>query len=128
MVGYKITPILSVGPRVSIAYNAYSLRNTGNNDFKSKFWTYSAGLFARARIINPFFAHFEYGLESDVIGFIGEQAIRRTRSVPYIGAGHSPFNPGGISTEVLVLFRLGQGNQIINEAPFVIRAGINFNF
>lgn len=129
MVGYKLNNTFSVGPRVAFSYNSFKQRNT-TSDFTSNYFTWAAGIFGRARIINPFFAHVEYSLESDVIGFnpTTNDPVRRNRGVPYIGAGYSPFNPGGASSEILVLFRLNQQAQFIAESPFVIRAGINFNF
>lgn len=129
MVGYKIHPNISFGPRVSVNYNNYRVRNTGNQDFSSGYVTWSAGVFGRARIINPIFIHAEYSLENDVIGFLDSEPVRRTRSVPYLGAGYSQQNFGGASSEFLVLFRLiSTESQLVVESPFVVRAGINFNF
>ncbi len=127
MVGYKVTNQLSFGPRVAVAYNAFKQRNTGA-DFSSNYLTWAVGVFGRMRVFNEFFIHTEYSLESDIIGFIGNEPVRRNRGVPYLGAGYSPFNPGGGSSEILLLFRLASSSQIIQEAPYVLRAGINFNF
>lgn len=127
MVGYKVTNNLSFGPRVALAYNSFKRRNT-NDDFSSNYLTWAVGVFGRMRVFNEFFIHTEYSLESDIIGFVGNEPVRRNRSVPYLGAGYSPFNPGGGSSEFVVLFRLASSSQIIREAPYVFRAGINFNF
>ncbi|MEL6140192.1 MAG: hypothetical protein AAFQ37_08420 [Bacteroidota bacterium] len=127
MVGYKITPALSIGPRVALNYNAYRLRNTAD-DFNSNYFTWSAGAFTRLKVIEPFFVQAEYSLESDVIGFIDGDPVRRNRGVPYLGAGYSPWAGGGASSEIVVLFRLNGDSRLVNEAPFVIRAGFNFNF
>lgn len=128
MVGYKVTEAFSIGPRFSANYNAYRQRTSGN-DFKSKFVTWSAGAFARMKAFQQFFAHAEYSLESDVIGFNASSGdpIRRNRSVPYLGAGYTS-GFGGLSSEVLLLFRLNQDSQFIQDAPFIIRFGFNYNF
>ncbi len=127
MVGYKVTNNISFGPRVAISYNSFRQR-APFTEIKANYITWAAGVFGRVRVINPFFAHVEYSLESDVIGFLGNEPVRRNRGVPYVGAGYSPFNPGGGSSEMLLLFRLAPRSQIVREAPYVIRFGINFNF
>ncbi len=130
IVGYKINNILSVGPRGSIAYNAY--RQTlggGIPDFKAKYWTWSAGAFARAKVFLPFFVHAEYSLLSEVNRFDNNgNALRSTRAIPFLGAGISQGGgPGMTGFEILVLFRLTQADRI-GDSPFQFRTGINYNF
>ncbi|MEM7574538.1 MAG: hypothetical protein AAF433_16660 [Bacteroidota bacterium] len=133
MVGYKVTPWFSVGPRGSILYNAYSF-DVGNDRENSNFFTYSGGVFARAKAFQQFFAHAEYNLENDVIGLNPTtfDPIRRTRGVPYIGAGFVQGGGGfqgggGVGFEIMILFPLVE-REFINDSPYIIRSGINVNF
>lgn len=133
MVGYKVTPWFSIGPRASVLYNAYSF-NVGNDRESSNFFTYSGGVFARAKAFQQFFAHAEYNLENDVIGLNPTtfDPIRRTRGVPYIGAGFVQGGGGfqgggGVGFEIMILFPLIE-REFINDSPYIIRSGINVNF
>lgn len=127
IVGYKINEIISVGPRGSFAYNSYRQTRTGG-DFKTSFVTWSAGAFVRARIAFSIFAHAEYSLTNEVLGFNGDEAIRATRAVPFLGGGlQQGGGPGQAGFEILVLFRLSSPDRI-NDSPFEFRTGINFNF
>ncbi|MBC6992668.1 hypothetical protein QWY85_02690 [Neolewinella lacunae] len=130
IVGYKINNIFSVGPRGSFAYNAY--RQTlggGVPDFKAKYWTWSAGAFARAKIGFTFFAHAEYSLLSEVNSFdINGDPLRSTRAIPFLGGGISQGGgPGLTGFEILILFRLTQADRI-GDSPYQFRTGINYNF
>jgi hypothetical protein len=130
IVGYKINNFLSVGPRGSIAYNAYKeVQGGGLPDFKAKFVTWSAGAFARAKIVYPFFAHAEYSLLSEVDRFATNgDPIRSTRTIPFLGGGISQGGgPGMAGFEILILFRLTQADRI-GDSPFQFRTGFNFNF
>lgn len=125
--GYKVTPWLSFGPRGSILYNSVSFRGTDEN---ASFFTYSAGVFGRAKVFQQFFAHVEYNLENDVFDLDDNfDPIRRTRSVPYIGAGYSQGGgfQGGVGFELMILFPIRE-REYFNDPPYVIRSGINVNF
>lgn len=127
IVGYKINQVLSVGPRGSFAYNSYRQTRTGG-DFKASFVTWSAGAFARAKVFGQFFAHGEYSLLNEVEGFNGDDAIRATRAVPFLGGGISQGGgPGQAGFEILILFRLTAADRI-GDSPFQFRSGLNFNF
>lgn len=127
--GYKINNFLSFGPRASILYNAYRFDNFNGTRDKFNFVTWSGGLFTRAKIFGQFFAHAEYSLVNEVIGFsTNDEAIRTTRAIPFLGGGLSQGGgPGAAGFEFMVLFRLTQADQI-GDAPFEIRSGLNFNF
>jgi hypothetical protein len=131
IVGYKINNFLSVGPRGSFAYNSFKEADFGNGEFKAKFVTWSAGAFARAKIVYPFFAHLEYSLLNEVENFdrASGEAIRSTRTIPFLGGGISQGGgqAGGAGYEILILFRLSQADRI-GDAPFELRTGLNFNF
>jgi hypothetical protein len=128
IVGYKINNFLSVGPRGSFAYNRYK-EDFGNGEFKANFVTWSAGAFARTKIVFPFFAHVEYSLLNEVQNFDGNgDPVRSTRAIPFLGGGISQGGQdGGAGYEILILFRLSQADRI-GDAPFEIRTGLNFNF
>jgi len=128
IVGYKINNFLSVGPRGGIAYNAYRIENGSPDRTKVNFWTWQAGLFARAKIYQPFFAHVEYSLVSDVVRFdANDDPINETRAIPFLGGGISQGGPGAAGYEIMILFRLSQADRI-GDSPFDIRTGLNFNF
>ncbi|MGB3546256.1 MAG: hypothetical protein WBA17_04740 [Saprospiraceae bacterium] len=127
MVGYKFVDFLSVGPRVSYVYNALR-QETFNGTNKSNYSTYSAGMFARAKIIPAIFAHIEYSFESQVIGFLNDQPVRSNRGVPYVGAGYqSGGGPGQVGFELSLLFNLNNDDSNF-RSPYDFRAGINYNF
>jgi len=132
IVGYKFNNFLSAGPRVSLVYNSYR-NNYANPDFKDNSFSYSGGLFVRAKVFRGFFVHGEYSLISEKEIFLGQNSgslfsNRITRAIPFLGAGLS--QGGGIGAggfEFLVLFRLTQRERL-NDAPYEIRTGFNYNF
>ncbi len=128
IVGYKVNNFLSVGPRGSFSFNRYK-EDFGNGVFKRSFVTWSAGAFARAKVIFPFFVHTEYSLLNEVQNFdTNGDPVRRTRAIPFLGGGISQGGgDGGVGYEILLLFRLSQADQI-GDQPFEFRTGLNFNF
>ena len=127
IVGYKLNNFLSVGPRAGITYNRY---RDDRFNFKQGFVEYEVGAFVRAMVFRGFFAHAEYDLlnEVDIVaGQNGAMTQRRTRAVPFLGGGiNQGGGPGSTGFEFLILFRLTQPD-IINDSPFQIRTGINWN-
>ena len=75
----------------------------------------------------------EYNLENDVIGLNPTtfDPIRRTRGVPYVGAGFvqggGGLQGGGVGFEIMILFPIIE-REFINDSPYIIRSGINVNF
>lgn len=62
MVGYKITPWLSVGPRLELQYYTGRYKEYGAGPvYKYNVLNLGAGLFTRARVYRQFFVHAEYG-------------------------------------------------------------------
>lgn len=125
MVGYKVTPNVSFGPRISVNYNAFRCEA---NDVKSNYMTWEAGLFGRLKVFNQFFVHGEYSLENRRLIFQCAEPTKQIRSMPYLGVGYTSGFPGGAGSEILLLFRLRRDGDAIIEPPYVIRAGFNFNF
>ena len=128
MVGYKLNDRFSIGPRVSLNYNRFTCDQGGGDRFKKGYMTWEAGIFARAKIINPIFLHAEMSLENRRLIVSCGEPLRQTRTMPYLGIGYSPNNGGGGSSELLLLFRLRNDGQSIIESPYVFRTGFNFNF
>ena len=131
IVGYKFNNFLSAGPRFSVVYNSF--RDDFFN-FKDRSFTLSGGLFTRAKIFRGFFAHIEYSLLSEKEIFVDPNntgqlfSDRVTRAIPFAGGGIS--QGGGLGAggfEFLVLFRLTPRERL-NDAPFEIRTGFNYNF
>ncbi len=128
MAGYKFTPSISFGPRVSLVYSHYRTIsfNTGET-LRFNPVTWSAGVFSRAKIINPFFAHAEYSYESELGGVgIGDELVRRNRGNIYIGGGINQ-GDGRIGYEILVLYNTTLVTNTI-ESPWDIRIGFTYNF
>ncbi len=128
IVGYKLNNFLSVGPRGSFAYNSFRFA-TNVGDVRENFVTWSAGAFARARVVGQFFAHAEYSLVNERLqNFQTGELEGITRAIPFLGGGISQGGgPGAAGFEILILFRLS-GTDRIGDSPFEFRSGINFNF
>lgn len=127
-VGYKLNNIISVGPRGALAYNRFRFATNAGDEVEN-FVTWSAGLFARAKVFGQFFVHAEYSAvnERQQNQFTGElQSI--TRAIPFAGGGlNQGGGPGQMGFEILLLFRLTSADRL-NDSPFEIRSGINYNF
>ena len=131
MVGYKITPNISFGPRASVTYNSLRFEFLGGGIERNRWASYSGGLFGRVKVFNQFFAHAEYSILSDREFFQTTTGaldnVRVTRAIPYLGGGFTQGGVGGPGYEIMILFRLTQPDRI-NDRPFEIRTGLNYNF
>ncbi len=128
IVGYKITEFISVGPRGSIVYNSFAYDLNNGDRVKERWAGWSAGIFARAKVFQPFFAHIEYNLVSDVNIFSDGTRSRQIDAAPFFGGGISQGGgPGLPGYEILLLFRLTERDRL-NQQPFELRTGLNFNF
>lgn len=125
MVGYKLTPALSVGPRVSFLASYFSARLYSGGRASKLAPTYAGGVFARHKLFRDIFAHAEYELENRAyVTQDGSQLLvsRQTNNNYLIGAG---YNAGG--TEFLILYNLNQG-KYFNTSPYIFRFGFTRNF
>jgi long-subunit fatty acid transport protein len=130
MVGYKITPQWSVGPRVSFTYSYYSARTLNGNLDIAQPISYGGGLFMRYKIIPNIFIHSEVeaASQANVVRDFNQLVVQRWyRENVYLGAGYTSGNPGGFGYELLLLYNINQPNNFI-ESPFDIRFGFNFRF
>ena len=128
MVGYKLTPAFSFGPRISYVYSHYRQSFSGNVE-KFNYGTYAIGVFSRFKVVPAIFAHLEYSYQSDVVGFNqNDEPIRRNRGIPYIGLGYQ--SGGGerrAGYEILALYNLNAEDNLV-QGPFSFRVGFNYNF
>lgn len=127
MVGYKITPAFSIGPRASATYNYFRSNANGQRSSVSAV-TWSGGVFARAKIIPIIFGHVEYSYESQLIGVTADgEAIRRNRGNAYVGLGYTQPNERGLGYEILILLNVNQADYDVDDR-WKYRLGFNYNF
>lgn len=138
MVGYKILPSLSVGPRVSLQYTYIKGLGTDGNVHKVQPVSYSIGAFARFKFLRSLFIHAEYEYENAEFPYFSGPFLfydlsqakiateRIGRDNVYIGAGfNSSANAWGY--ELLLLYNATAGDNSLT-LPFLIRFGITYNF
>lgn len=129
MVGYKITPQFSIGPRVSFTYSHYRYNFGGGDVQTANPVTWSAGAFARYKVFRTIFAHAEYEFENSPIFSLSNngdlEVLRDQRTNTYIGAGYNSGERFGY--EILVLYNFSLPENTV-ESPFDIRFGFTFNF
>lgn len=130
MVGYKITPQWSIGPRVSFTYSYYSTRTLNGNPAVAQPVNYAGGLFTRYKIIPSIFVHAEIEAASEALVYRDLNTLiveRLYRENTYIGLGYTSSSQGGLGYELLLLYNVNQPSNII-ESPFDIRFGFNYRF
>ena len=111
MMGYKVTPALSVGPRAKIIYNNYRVRDGFGNAIGKGILDLGLGAFTRVNVYQGFFAQGEFGYESN--GYPRTNGVdifvdRLNGLNAYVGAG---FNSGAgngsrIAYEVMLAYDL----------------------
>lgn len=128
MVGYKFTDDLSVGPRVSLLYSYFKARTFNGTVDSAQPLSWAVGVFARYKLLPSIFAHVEYELEDEAFVIVTDklEVLRQNRSNAYVGAGYNS-GDGLWGYEISVLFNLLEDNSSTN-VPFIIRAGITYNF
>lgn len=125
MVGYKITPDFSIGPRVEGVYNYFKVQGF-NSVEKFNLFSFGFGPFVRHKFFNVIFAHAEYQLEflQEVIGVNGNPIkVNGTNSNFFVGLG---YNAGG--GEILVLYNLLAQTQNTLNIPISFRFGFTYKF
>ena len=125
MVGYKLTPNFSVGPRVELEYSHVRFATGPSTSDKFNLFNYGVGAFARYKIFNPFFIHAEYQLESRSNPVGGGETIRRSRDNFFVGAGYSS-GGGLIGYEISILWNLLEDGSV--DLPLDYRIAFTYNF
>lgn len=132
MVGYKFNDWFSAGPRVEVQWYTGRFREFGTGPvYKFNVVNLGGGLFARAKFLQQFFAHAEYGLIQYTypVGINTNDNRIETESQTIdqflVGAGISF---GGVfSSEFSVLYNLLAPEDTI-DLPIVLRYGFTYNF
>jgi hypothetical protein len=126
MMGYKITPEFSIGPRVELSYTHYRQNISFNNVFKTNLFNYGIGVFSRYKVFNQFFGHVEYQVESrqDPVGFNGDKIRTRFNNF-YLGAGYT--SGGLVGYEISLLYNVLEDDNTV-DLPIDFRVAFTYNF
>ena len=156
MVGYKITPWFSAGPRLSVVYTGikagainveerdgqiFPIGGTEDNSVNKIGATdFGAGVFARAKFLQSFFVHAElesYTSNRPVTnnGFnfwryddtLEFVKVKENRVNTYLGAGYNSSGGGLLGYEIMLLYNFNVPESSF-ENPLEIRAGLTYNF
>lgn len=127
MVGYKITEIISVGPRATLVYNNVGIRDIAGDVNRVNTATLAAGVFGRARILRNLFVQGEYIYESQPFVDSNAEVYRLNRANAYAGLGYTTSRGSGWGTEVMITYNLTLPFNTI-QSPFDYRFGFTFNF
>ncbi|MEM1118937.1 MAG: hypothetical protein AAGJ18_00725 [Bacteroidota bacterium] len=121
MVGYKLTPEFSVGPRVELIYTHLRVGGGTNNVRKFNFLDYGVGAFARYKLFQQFFLHTEYQVES----IQQPDGPRFSQNNFFLGGGYT--SGGQIGYEISILWDLIEDENTIN-LPIDYRIAFTYNF
>jgi hypothetical protein len=132
MVGYKVLPSLSFGPRIELQYvtGRFSDIFTGE-DYKYNALTYGLGAFGRFKFLPALFLHTEYQyLDNEVAVDLDTRrneiiTERYGQNLFLVGGGYT--SGGIVSTEIYLLYDVMDetgGTQL----PIYYRFGITYNF
>lgn len=108
MVGYKVMPFLSVGPRAKMIYTNFRIRDFAGNVEGKGVFDYGLGAFVRPAIYRGFFAQGEVGYENRGQVYLSNQLeVQRIGGInAYIGAGYNSTSGGNLAYEVMLAYDL----------------------
>ena len=118
IVGYKVTPEFSIGPRVELSYSHIRV-GAGNNVERFNFLDYGVGAFSRYKLFPQFFAHAEYQIESRRF----TDGTRDSRNNFFLGGGYT--SGGQIGYEVSILWNFLEETA---DLPLDYRITFTYNF
>lgn len=128
MIGYKIIPRWSVGPRVSFLASRYSGKYFIN---KITPINWGVGVFTRLKIISAIFAHAEYEIANQAfVSADGPKLYvdRLQQNNVYVGGGYSS-GQGNTRFEIVALYNLKTPESTLYYiSPFTFRFGFTVNF
>jgi hypothetical protein len=124
MVGYKVTPEFSIGPRAEFSYSFFKVAVPGNILRYNLFGT-GIGPFARYKFFNTLFFHTEYLLEYAQFPGVVLDGSKSGQffSNYFVGLG---YNSGGF--EILILYNLLDQTRNTLDLPISMRFGFTYNF
>lgn len=123
MVGYKITPEFSIGPRIELSYTHYRLEDFNGGVDKFNFFNYGVGIFSRYKFFEQVFGHVEYQIESREF-ILGGVQQRSSFDNFYLGAGYT--SGGQIAYEISLLWNLLDEETV--DLPLDFRLAFTYNF
>jgi len=135
MVGYKITPWFSAGPRLEATVTTGRYDTGGGSVVKLNAFDYGGGLFTRVKSPFGIYGHLEYFVRSDEFynnGFPDANnnlpTERETSNAAYIGLGYNSQN--GFSKwgyEIQLNYNVLAPENTVN-LPIDLRFGLTYNF
>lgn len=126
MVGYKITPSFSIGPRLVLDYTYFGYRFNAFDKGRLNLFSGGIGPFARVKFTDFIFLHGEFMAESRQFPlFVGNDYIKIRDYQPSLSLGIG-YNTGGGEMMILYNFLASSSPYIIN--PFEFRFGFTFGF
>lgn len=131
MLGYKITPDFSIGPRVGFLYSYYSQRLVNGQVESVQPLSWTAGVFSRYKFVDRFFAHLEYEYENEAVPYYtsnGFEVQRYDANNLHIGLGLLQGGGGGaMRSEILLLYNVNP-SPFSSQSPISLRFGLNWHF
>lgn len=143
-VGYKFNEWLSAGPRIGLTYTTIKGTTVDNRRERSNTWSYSAGVFARARVLN-FYAQTEVLTLSDeqtelvTAGNFGPILLNVDRSTGRVatfresdtqwllGVGYNAGVGAGISSDFGVFYNIFDSVES-TQSPVSFRLSLTYNY
>ena len=142
-VGYKFNNWLSAGPRVGVTYTTIKGNTTDGSRQRSNTWSYSGGVFGRARIFD-FYAQTEvlalsnqytvtgitnFGQELIVIDRTTgrPETVRETDTQWLIGAGYNAGVGAGLSSDFAIFYNLFDSVDGVGS-PISLRLTLTYNY
>ena len=139
-VGYKFTPWLSAGPRVSVTWNTIKGFTVLGDRQRSNTWDFGAGGFARAKVMQFYgqtevtylsneFTLRELGTGRISTGLDGQPETIRDNDLQWlVGVGYSPSGPpGSLGTDIGIFYNLFD-DVTSNTPPISFRLMLTFNY
>lgn len=131
MVGYKITPDFSIGPRLGFGLQSIRQRISSSQILKTTLFHFSEAAFARYKFFKVIFVHGEFELVQYQNGTYDPVTLKTTktwdqRSNAYAGLGYNSSN-GSLGSEIYVLYNFLEDPNADNF-PIYLRVGLTYNF
>ena len=133
MVGYKILPNVSIGPRAELSYTTGRFDAGGGDILKYNTLDVGIGPFMRFKPLPALFAHVEFQYFSQQVAtaldFQADKIVteRQGQENFFIGAGYASPAGGPWGYEVSILYNVLEADNSVN-LPIYFRFGFTYNF